>query len=76
MRINGREVGRGVGRDILGHPLQALAWLATNMARRGRTLPARSFVTLGSLVATNWVEAGDEVWIEVDGLGEARASFG
>ena len=75
MSINGREVGRGAGRDILGHPFEALAWLATAMARRGRTLPAGTFVTLGSLVATNWVEAGDDVLIEIEGLGQARATF-
>ena len=75
MLINGVEVGRGVGADILGHPLDALAWLADNMASRGRALKAGEFVTLGSLVATNWVAAGDEVLIEVEGLGEARATF-
>ena len=67
--------GRGFGRDILGHPFEALAWLATNLARRGRPLPAGTFVTLGSVVATIWVTAGDEVEIEIDGLGEARATF-
>jgi 2-keto-4-pentenoate hydratase len=75
MLINGVEVGRGVGADILGHPLDALAWLAGNMASRGRALKAGEFVTLGSLVATNWVAAGDEILIEVEGLGEARAAF-
>jgi len=45
------------------------------MASRGRALKAGEFVTLGSLVATNWVAAGDEILIEVEGLGEARATF-
>ena len=75
MLINGEEVGRGVGADILGHPLEALIWLAGSVAERGRSLRAGEFVTLGSLVATRWVQAGDEVRIEVDGLGEARATF-
>lgn len=75
MVINDDEVGRGVGADILGHPLDALIWLAASMAARGRVLQAGEFVTLGSLVATKWVAAGDEVRIEIDGLGEARATF-
>ena len=75
MLINGVEVGRGRGGDILGHPFEALAWLATSMAGRGRSLPAGAFVTLGSVVATNWVGAGDEVRIEIEGLGDASASF-
>ena len=48
---------------------------STNAAARGRPLRAGEFVTLGSLVATRWVKAGDEVRIEVDGLGEAAARF-
>jgi 2-oxo-3-hexenedioate decarboxylase/2-keto-4-pentenoate hydratase len=75
MLINGEEVGRGRGADILGHPLEALVWLSANAVARGRPLRANQFVTLGSLVATNWVGAGDEVRIEVDGLGEAVARF-
>ena len=75
MLINGEEVGTGRGGDILGHPLEALAWLAGSMAARGRALRAGEFVTLGSVVATKWVAAGDEVRIEIEGLGEARATF-
>jgi len=75
MLINGEDVGRGRGADILGHPLEALAWLAGHLAERGRILRAGEFVTLGSLVATKWVQAGDEVRIEIEGLGEARATF-
>jgi 2-keto-4-pentenoate hydratase/2-oxohepta-3-ene-1,7-dioic acid hydratase in catechol pathway len=30
---------------------------------------------LGSVVATRWVSAGDEVTIEVEGLGRATATF-
>ena len=36
MTINGREVGRGRGAQIMGHPLEALAWLANLRARGGR----------------------------------------
>ncbi len=75
MRINGDEVGRGVGGDIMGHPFEALAWLANMCAGRGETLPAKSFVLLGSVVETKWVNAGDVVQIEVDRLGRAEARF-
>ncbi|MGB0363983.1 MAG: sulfate adenylyltransferase, partial [bacterium] len=30
MRIDDVEVGRGSGADILGHPMEALAWLANH----------------------------------------------
>jgi 2-oxo-3-hexenedioate decarboxylase/2-keto-4-pentenoate hydratase len=75
MRMDGVEVGSGVGTDILGEPLHALVWLANNLARRGRKLYAGEFVLLGSLVQTQWVAAGQSVAIENDRLGTARADF-
>lgn len=70
MWINGQEIGRGVGADIMGHPFEALAWIANNRASRGRALEANSFVMLGSVVQTQWLKAGDAVRISLDGLGE------
>jgi 2-keto-4-pentenoate hydratase len=75
MRIDDREVGSGVGTDILGEPLAALAWLANNLAQRGQHLRSGEFVLLGSLVQTQWVQAGQSVVIENDRLGTARADF-
>ncbi|MCA9179573.1 MAG: fumarylacetoacetate hydrolase family protein [Planctomycetales bacterium] len=76
MRINGREVGAGYGRDIInGHPLEALAWIANDFSSRGEDLPAGWLVMLGSVVQTKWVAAGDTVEVELEGLGAARATF-
>jgi 2-keto-4-pentenoate hydratase len=75
MTIHGAEVGTGHGGDILGHPVAALAWLANALAARGRHLRAGEFVLLGSVVETRWVEAGDLVEIEIDGLGCASCAF-
>ena len=75
MFINGTHVGSGSGADIMGHPFEALAWLANSMAGRGRGLRAGEFVLLGSLVETKWVERGDLVTIEQPGLGTASAQF-
>jgi 2-oxo-3-hexenedioate decarboxylase/2-keto-4-pentenoate hydratase len=76
MAINGHEVGSGVGTDVLGHPLDALVWLANNTAARGLSLHAGEFVLLGSLVQTHWVEGGDKIHILNDPLGEVQAAFG
>jgi 2-keto-4-pentenoate hydratase len=71
MWIDEAEIGRGSGADIMGHPLEALAWIANLWAQRGLTLRAGSFVMLGSVVQTQWLEAGNRVRISIDGLGEA-----
>ena len=75
MWVNGTKIGGGRGADILGHPLEALAWLARRLAQLGREVPAGAVVTLGSLVQTAWVSQGDNVEIEIGGLGAARVRF-
>ena len=73
--INGMEAGRGTGADVLGHPFQALAWLANHLAAEGRGLHAGQIVLTGSVVKTLWLKAGDRVTMELEGLGRVEATF-
>ncbi len=76
MRINGKVVGDGCSGDILGHPFEALAWLANSLSARGESLMQGQIVMLGSVVQTKWVEHMDEVEVEVEKLGKVTAWFG
>jgi len=73
--INGVEAGRGTGADVLGHPHRALAWLANHLAAGGNSLHAGQLVLTGSLVKTIWLKAGDQVMMDLSGLGTVRAAF-
>jgi 2-keto-4-pentenoate hydratase len=73
--INGAEVGKGTGADVLGHPHNALAWLANHLAADDKGLLAGQIVLTGSLVKTVWLEAGDKVVMELKGLGKVEAAF-
>lgn len=73
--VNGKEEGRGTGADVLGHPHHALAWLANHLAAEGRGLHAGQIVLTGSLVKTAWLNAGDHVRMELEGLGAVEATF-
>jgi 2-keto-4-pentenoate hydratase len=73
--VNGVEAGRGTGADVLGHPAEALAWLANHLAIEGRGLHAGQIVLTGSLVKTVWLKAGDHVVMELQGLGTVEATF-
>jgi 2-keto-4-pentenoate hydratase len=73
--INGQEAGRGTGADVLGHPHNALAWLANHLASQGTGLRAGEIVMTGSLVKTVWLEAGDEATMEFTGLGSVQVTF-
>src|SRR3981189_2036064 len=73
--INGVEVGQGTGADVLGHPHNALAWLPNHLAADGKGLRAGEIVLTGSLVKTVWLNAGDKVVMELEGLGRVEATF-
>jgi 2-keto-4-pentenoate hydratase len=73
--INGAEVGQGTGADVLGHPHNALAWLANHLAADGKSLRAGEIVLTGSLVKTVWLNAGDKVMMELAGLGKVSVTF-
>jgi 2-oxo-3-hexenedioate decarboxylase/2-keto-4-pentenoate hydratase len=76
MRVNDEKVGEGRGADILGHPFEALAWLANSLNDRGEGLKQGEIVMLGSLVQTQWVNLMDRVEVEIEGLGGAAVWFG
>ena len=76
MTINGDSAGEGHGRDVLGHPLDALAWLANNLAERGKELSAGMIVMTGSIVSTKFLDHGDKATFAFDGLGEIALSVG
>ncbi|MGH7124020.1 MAG: 2-keto-4-pentenoate hydratase [Stellaceae bacterium] len=75
MTIEGVEQGCGKGADVLGHPLNALAWLANNRVERGRPLRRGMVVLTGSIVSTKWPKAGETVRSTIESLDEAVARF-
>src|SRR5437899_5277498 len=72
LSINGREIGTGAGSDVMGHPLNALAWLAGKLADAGTPLRRGMIVMTGSMVPIQHPLAGDRVLVEVSGLGTAE----
>jgi 2-oxo-3-hexenedioate decarboxylase/2-keto-4-pentenoate hydratase len=68
LTINGKLAGAGRAGDVMGHPFEALAWLANLAARRGRGLERGRIVMTGSIVATTYVAPGDRAVFAFDGL--------
>jgi len=71
MAIDGQLAGEGCGADILGHPLEALAWLAGSTASSDG-LHAGQVVLLGSIVRTCWLARGQHVRARIDALARAE----
>jgi len=72
LTINGREIGHGRGGDVMGNPLNALAWLADALAGAGTPLKRGMIVMTGSMVPIQFPAPGDHAAVEVDGLGTAE----
>lgn len=75
-QLDGVEVARGTADALMGHPLNALAWLANRRAALGRPLRAGEFVTLGSINPVFWLDDPTWVRIEVEGLGRVELGLG
>ncbi|MGD9537422.1 MAG: 2-keto-4-pentenoate hydratase [Alphaproteobacteria bacterium] len=73
--INGKLVSSGLSGDVMGHPFEALAWLANELARRGRGLKAGEFVTTGSICDVIWVNPGETAIGTIESLGSITARF-
>ena len=66
---DGKPIGEGFGRDVMGHPFEALAWLANNLASRGLGLWRSDVVITGSLVASRFAAPGEVLRFDAGPLG-------
>jgi 2-keto-4-pentenoate hydratase len=62
-------IGEGHGRDILGHPFNSVAWLATQLASRGAGLKAGQVVMTGSVMKTIFPEADANYRFDLEPIG-------
>ncbi|MBM3390651.1 MAG: hydratase [Betaproteobacteria bacterium] len=65
---DGKELGRAPGAAILGHPLNAVVWLAEDLAKSGGRLRAGDILSLGSFTPPNFQKAGMSVTVTYEGL--------
>jgi 2-keto-4-pentenoate hydratase len=67
--VEDKAIDRGLGRDVLGHPFHAVAWLAKHLAERGAGLRAGDIVMTGSVVTTKFPDRPLAYRFDVTGLG-------
>ena len=72
---NGEIVATGAGAAALGHPANAVAWLANTLGRLGMGLKAGEVVLSGSLGIMVPVQAGDSVRVTIGGIGGCSVRF-
>jgi 2-keto-4-pentenoate hydratase len=65
----------GLGINVLGDPVEALVWLANELASTGRTLEAGQFVTTGACVPPIAILPGQRVTADFGWIGRIGARF-
>lgn len=73
--VDGERVASGSGREVLGHPAAAVAWLANALAAFGTGLEPGHLVLPGAMTTAPFVSAGQKVEARFGGLGRVSVTF-
>jgi 2-oxopent-4-enoate/cis-2-oxohex-4-enoate hydratase len=72
---NGNFISEGEGSEVQGHPCNAVAWLANTIGKFNIPFRAGEIILSGSLVPLEPVLSGDEMYLELEGVGSAEIKF-
>ena len=72
---DGKELARGLGKAAMGHPANAVSWLAGKLADRGRSLNAGDLVMTGTLTPILAIESPALYKAEFSTLGPVEKVF-
>ncbi|MER7793191.1 fumarylacetoacetate hydrolase family protein [Streptomyces sp. NPDC097640] len=73
--VDGEPVASGSGREVLGHPAAAVAWLANTLATFGTALEPGQVVLPGAMTTAPSVRAGQRAEARFGGLGPVSVTF-
>ena len=73
LEVNGQTVANGKGDKVLGHPLNALCWLANSLATRGEVLKKGDVISTGVCIdKLILLKKGDSVNVDYGSLGSVN----
>ena len=75
LTVNGQLFDEGTGAAVLGHPLNALAWLANELHKQGKQLREGELITTGVCMNVYSAQAGDELQADFGSLGAVDVSI-
>jgi len=73
--IDGQAIDSGAGEVVLGHPAEAVAWLANTLATFGAALEPGHLILPGAMTSAPFVTAGQKVEAVFSTLGPVSATF-
>jgi 2-keto-4-pentenoate hydratase len=75
LTVNGKFFERGSGANVLGHPLNVVAWLASELPQHGKQLKTGNFITTGVVMNVYLAQAGDHLRADFGALGTVEVTF-
>ena len=75
LQVNGQEMLAGCGANVMGHPLNAVAWLANTLPDHGLGLRAGDLVTTGVCTDIHVSGPGESVKADFGELGSVVVTF-
>jgi 2-keto-4-pentenoate hydratase len=73
--VNGQPWRVGSGANVLGNPLNVVAWLANELPKHGRVLRRGEKVSTGTTAEVYFANSGDRVTADFGELGKAEVQF-
>jgi 2-keto-4-pentenoate hydratase len=73
--VDGQAIGSGHSRDVMGHPLEAMAWIANHFQQRGRRFKAGQWVTTGSWLASFFPLPGQHLRFDLAGCADVQVQI-
>jgi 2-keto-4-pentenoate hydratase len=73
--VNGQAWREGSGANVLGDPLNVVAWLANELPKHGRMLRRGEKLSTGTTAEVYFANAGDRVTADFGVLGKAEVRF-
>ena len=73
--VNEQINAQGSGANVLGSPLNVMAWLANHLISRERSLKSGDIVTTGTACNVYYANAGDRITADYGILGNVSLSF-
>ncbi|MDC0033396.1 fumarylacetoacetate hydrolase family protein [Alphaproteobacteria bacterium] len=76
LSIDGVWMETGLGREVFGHPLEVVVWLANKLAQRQIGLKAGQIIMTGSMTPVHWIDNYPcQVTIDIAGLGTSSVNL-
>ena len=70
VRLNGNKIGQGMGKEIMGNPLNSALWLINNLSKRGYNLSVGMIILTGCVTKSVWLKELDRFSVESENLGK------